>query len=91
MPYFVFKKLFSETRPLHHYFIYFRIHEERLVCSNMPLFYGSVFIKSCFELIKLKIVVLISHLNNTIFNEKHKRLIRKVFMISIRHNIWFFL
>ena len=42
-----------------------------MICSNIPLFYGRMplnsFIKSCFKSIKLKIVVLRSHLNNTIF------------------------
>ena len=40
-------------------------------------------IKSSFKLVKLKLVVLRSHLNNTIFNVKHKPFIRKVFLIPI--------
>ena len=91
MSLFVFKSLF--LRPLHDFFIYLFIYERRLIRSNIPLFYGSMslnsFIKSCFKSIKLKIIVLRRHLNNTIFNVKHKRFIRKVFIIPIRHNIWF--
>ena len=37
----------------------------------------------------LKIVVFRSHLNNTIFKVTHKRFIREVFIIPIRHSIWF--
>ena len=65
---FAFKNFFSDTGPCHHFFICFCIHEKRLVGSNIPLFYGSVsltsFIKSSYKSIKLKTVVLTSHLNN---------------------------
>ena len=54
------------------------IHGRLLVCSkilhgSMPL---NSCIRGCFKLIKLKLVVLRSHFNNTIFNVKHKRFIR---------------
>ena len=68
-------------------------YKRRLICLNIPAFYGSMslnsLIKSCFKSIKGKILVLRSHLNNTIFNVKHKRFIRKVFIIPISHNICF--
>ena len=90
--FFVFKNLFLR-RDLIIISIYLFIHEKRLVCWNIPLFYGSMylnsFIKGCFKSIRLKIVVLRSHLINTVFNLKHKRFIRKVFKIPIRHNICF--
>ena len=57
------------------------------------LFYGTMslnsFIKSCFKAVKFKIVVHRSHLIDTTFNVKHKRHIRKVFIIPIRDNVCF--
>ena len=80
---FVFKNLFLRPDLVMVSLFNFLIHERRPVCSNIQLFYGSMsfnsFIKSCFKLFKLKIVFLRSHFNNTFFDVKHKRFIRKVF------------
>ena len=56
----------------------FGLLEDTAFYGNMSL---NSFIKSCFKSIKLNIIVFRSHLNNTIFNVKHKRFNRKVFII----------
>ena len=71
---------------MHDFFIYNLIHERRLVFPNMLLFYGSMSLNSftnSFMNNQTQVVVLRSHLNNTISEIKHKRLIRKVFITSI--------
>ena len=92
---FYVEEFISETWPLHDFFVYLFIYERRMVFSNIPLFCGSMcwnsFIKTCFKSIKLKIIILRSHLNNTIFDVKHKRFIKKVFIIPTCHNVWFLL
>ena len=83
---FCVKKFISEAQPLHDFFIYLFIHES---C------FESIFIASSRASLNqsqdrdLKIVVFRSHLNNTIFNVTHKRFIREVFIIPIRHSICF--
>ena len=88
MSFFVLKNLFLRRDLFMISLFIFLFYKRRLICSNIPLFYGSLslnsIIKPCFKLIKLKIVVLRSHLNNTIFNVKYKRFIRKVLIIPIR-------
>ena len=92
MSLFVFKNLFL-TRDLFMISLFIFLLWKALHLLEHAAFYGSMslnsFIKSCFKLIKLKIVVFRSHFNNTVFNVKHKRFIRKVYKIPIRHNICF--
>ena len=78
MSLFVLNFFFSKSWPFHDVFIYSFIYERSLICTNISLFYWSVFlnslIKYCFEKIKLKVVVFRGHLRYSILIIRHRNI-----------------
>ena len=91
MSLFVFKN-FSKPSPFYDFFIYSCIYERSSICTNMSLFYWSVFlnslIKYCFKNVKLEVVVFRGHLRYSILKISHKNVIRKIFIAVVCDNGW---